>query len=226
MKILIVEDDKVIAEQIAIALEKWNYETLIASDFLDITAEFSAFMPDLVLMDIILPYYNGYHHCAEIRKISTVPIVFISSKSEDMDIIMAMQFGGDDYITKPISTDVLLAKIAAILRRSYQMTDNTEKLTYDDITYTINTGTIEYRNKNIELSKTEMMIIESLIRAQGGIVSRESLIEKCWHGDDFIDDNTLAVNITRLRKKLKTIGVEDLIQTKKGRGYQLKKSGE
>ncbi len=223
MKILIVEDDRIIAEHLKAALEKWTYQVTIAENFIDIQAEVIKLKPDLVLMDINLPYFSGYHHCSEIRKISDLPIVFISSKNDDMDIVMAMQFGADDYITKPISSQVLIAKIQAILRRVYSAEKKADLINYGAVNFKIGQGSLLYNGQEVNLTKTEMMIISSLMQAGGNVVDRTAIIEKCWHGDDFIDDNTLAVNITRLRKKLKAIGLTDFIMTKKGIGYYLNK---
>ena len=172
-------------------------------------------------MDIMLPYNNGYFWCEEIRKHSNVPIIFISSKSENIDIVMGIQFGADDYITKPIDLNVTLAKIKAILRRSYDFTKDFEFLSFANVFLYMDKNIIKYNDNEISLTNTETMILETLFKAKGGVASRESIMEKCWHGDDYIDDNTLAVNITRLRKKFADINLNDFIQTKKGSGYYL-----
>ncbi|PID82911.1 MAG: DNA-binding response regulator [Clostridiales bacterium] len=223
IKIMIIEDDKIISSKLKKALEKWNYSICEVSDFSNILEEFESEKPHLILLDILLPYYNGYHWCTKIRNKSNVPIIFISSKSNDMDIIMAMQFGGDDFITKPINIEILVAKISALLRRSYDFIKLNDELEYKGVKLKLSETKIIYKNKDIELTKTELMIADALFKEKGSVVSRSNLMEKCWKGDDFIDDNTLAVNITRLRKKLKEIGLENFIQTKKKIGYFLKK---
>lgn len=223
---MIVEDDAVISSKIKEALSKWNYHVHIAEDYYDILSEFSSIRPDIVLLDIGLPFYNGYYWCEKIRTISNVPIMFISSKSDDMDIIMAMQFGADDFIAKPISLDVLVAKLNALIRRTYNQNMNTSSMVFNGIQHIASECKITYSENSIELTKTENMIADCLFKANGKIVNKNKIIEKCWQGDEFIDDNTLAVNMTRLRKKLKTIGLDKLIATKKGAGYYLHKQGD
>ena len=205
MKILIVEDDENIFEMLKKELLLWNYEVNGISNFNQIVEEFVEYQPHLVLMDIMLPYNNGYFWCEEIRKHSNVPIIFISSKSENIDIVMGIQFGADDYITKPIDLNVTLAKIKAILRRSYDFTKDFEFLSFANAFLSMDKNKVKYDDNAISLTNTETMILETLFKAKGGVASRESIMEKCWHGDDYIDDNTLAVNITRLRKKFADI---------------------
>lgn len=221
MKILIVEDDENIFEMLKKELLLWNYEVKGISNFNQIVEEFIEYQPHLVLMDIMLPYNNGYFWCEEIRKHSNVPIIFISSKSENIDIVMGIQFGADDYITKPIDLNVTLAKIKAILRRSYDFTKDFEFLSFANVFLYMDKNKVKYNDNEISLTNTETMILETLFKAKGRVASRESIMEKCWHGDDYIDDNTLAVNITRLRKKFADIKLNDFIQTKKGSGYYL-----
>lgn len=221
MKILIVEDDENIFEMLKRELLLWNYEVRGISNFNQIVEEFVQYNPHLVLMDIMLPYNNGYFWCEEIRKHSNVPIIFISSKSENIDIVMGIQFGADDYITKPIDLNVTLAKIKAILRRSYDFTKDFEFLSFANVFLYMDKNKVKYNDNEISLTNTETMILGTLFKAKGGVASRESIMEKCWHGDDYIDDNTLAVNITRLRKKFADINLNDFIQTKKGSGYYL-----
>lgn len=221
MKILIVEDDENIFEMLKRELLLWNYEVKGISNFNQIVEEFIEYQPHLVLMDIMLPYNNGYFWCEEIRKHSNVPIIFISSKSENIDIVMGIQFGADDYITKPIDLNVTLAKIKAILRRSYDFTKDFEFLSFANVFLYMDKNKVKYNDNEISLTNTETMILETLFKSKGGVASRESIMEKCWHGDDYIDDNTLAVNITRLRKKFADINLNDFIQTKKGSGYYL-----
>lgn len=230
MKILIIEDDRTIREYLGRELINWGYDVFLQENFQNPIEDFDKIKPDLVLLDVILPNRNGYFWCQEIRKISNVPIVFISSKNEALDIVTGMQAGGDNYITKPFDLYVVRAKVEAILRRTYDFSD-TKK--YDFISQDY--GRIELDCSRglllcsagepagqIDLTKTEIMILQELIKAQGGFVSRQAIIEVCWQGEDFIDDNTLAVNVARLRKKLNNMGLENLIITKKGVGYGLR----
>ena len=226
MKIMIVEDDEIIKSSLKTELEKWGYEVYCLENLNNVVAEFQAEKPQLVLLDIVLPFFNGYYWCQEIRKISKVPIIFISSKNENMDIVMAMQFGGDDYITKPINLDVTIAKIQAMLRRSYNFINDIDYLSFGKIQLILSETKVDFSGMNVDLTKTEMMILESLFKEQGGVVSREKIMDRCWQGDSFIDDNTLAVNVTRLRKKLSSIGLDGLVMTKKVYGYYLEKNSE
>lgn len=221
MKIYIVEDDQAIAESLCRELTKWGYEVRLVQDFARIDAEVREFSPHLIVMDILLPYFNGYYWCTEIRKASNVPILFLSSKSENMDIVMAVQTGGDDYVTKPFDTSVLLAKIQALLRRAYDFTTELDTLKWNGIHLFPGEVKLVWNEEEIHLTRTELVILDSLFRANGGVVRREKIMEKCWEGDSYIDDNTLAVNVTRVRKKLNAIGLEGLILTKKGIGYGL-----
>lgn len=225
MKIMIVEDDAIIAESLKIELEKWGYGVECVENFLDIMNEFNRINPQLVLLDIMLPYFNGYYWCQEIRKVSNVPIVFISSKSENMDIVMAIQFGGDDFITKPINMDIAIAKIQAILRRAYKFTNEVDYLRFGNVSLSISGCKVIYSEKEVDLTKTEMLIMEAIFKEQGAVATREKIMDRCWQSDNFIDDNTLAVNIARLRKKLTQIDLKGLIETKKGAGYFLSKNG-
>lgn len=226
MKIMIVEDDEIIKSSLKTELEKWGYEVYCLENLDNVVAEFQSEKPQLVLLDIVLPFFNGYYWCQEIRKISKVPIIFISSKNENMDIVMAMQFGGDDYITKPINLDVTIAKIQAMLRRSYNFVNDIDYLSFGKIQLILSETKVDFSGMNVDLTKTEMMILESLFKEQGAVVSREKIMDRCWQGDSFIDDNTLAVNVTRLRKKLSSIGLDGLVMTKKGYGYYLEKNSE
>lgn len=222
MKILIVEDDKNITTLLSSELEQWGYKTKGIEDFNKVPEEFRAFDPELILMDITLPYYNGYYWTQKIRLESNVPIIFISSHTESMDIIQAMQFGADDFIQKPIDIAVTRAKIQAILRRTYDYALDTDKLSFKDLSLNLSAAKLEGESFSISLTRTELMILELLFHAKGRIAKREALIDHCWQCDNFIDDNTLAVNITRIRKKLDSVGLSELIQTKKGIGYYLK----
>jgi two-component system response regulator protein BraR/BceR len=220
-KILIVEDDRVIGEQTANHLHSWGFDTLIPSDFSDIMATFTDYEPHLILLDISLPFYNGYHWCEEIRRISNTPIIFISSSSEDMNMVMAMNMGADDFIAKPFDINVLIAKVRALLRRTYNYSENTEGryLDHDGILLNLGDASLMIGNEKLELTKNEFRIMEILFNHRGTIVSRDELMVKLWETDSFVDENTLTVNITRLRKKLEENGIKDLIKTKKGLGY-------
>ncbi len=218
-KILIVEDDRVIADKICEYLASFGYEARVAKDFANITAEFSAFLPHLVLMDISLPYYNGYYWCSEIRKISKAPVIFISSASDDMNIIMAINYGADDFLAKPFELNVLTAKIQAILRRTYDFAGQTSILEHRGAVLNMDNTTLLYDDKVVELTKNEYRILRILMENKGRVVSRDTIMARLWETDSFIDDNTLTVNVTRLRKKLEQAGLYDYIVTKKGIGY-------
>lgn len=221
MKILIVEDDNDIAEILANELSVWGYDTVCVKDFNNVLDEFKSEKPELVLMDIILPYFNGFYWCQKIREVSKVPLMFISSKSEDIDIVQAMQFGGDDYIVKPINIQIVRAKIVALLRRSYDFVEETDYLIFGNVKLLLSAAKLEFMGKVAELTRTELMILETLFKDKGAVSKRDKIMDKCWQEENFIDDNTLAVNMTRLRKKLAEIGLDDFIQTKKGIGYFL-----
>lgn len=217
-KIFLVEDDKVIAEEIKRHLNFWNYEIKIAEDFQNIFDDFKNFHPDLVLMDVSLPFYNGYHWCKIIRKNSKVPILFISAADENLNLIMAMDLGADDYLTKPFELELLQIKIRALLRRAYEYVE-TRNIFYNDIRLDCDNMIISRENKEIELTKNEFKILEILLEKPGKVVNRDEIIDKIWQTDSYIDDNTLTVNVMRLRKKLEDINIFELIKTKKGVGY-------
>lgn len=217
-KIFLVEDDKVIAEEIERHLNFWNYEIKIAEDFQNIFDDFKNFHPDLVLMDVTLPFYNGYHWCKIIRKNSKVPILFISAADENLNLIMAMDLGADDYLTKPFELELLQIKIRALLRRAYEYIE-TRNISYKNISLDCDKMIISRENKEIELTKNEFKILEILLEKPGKVVNRDEIIDKIWQSDSYIDDNTLTVNIMRLRKKLEDINIFELIKTKKGVGY-------
>lgn len=221
MKIWIVEDDIVIASAIEGHLNSWGYECTSAKDFQNIMGEFVRENPQLVLMDISLPFFNGYHWCSEIRKISKVPIIFISSASDNLNIVMAINMGGDDFIAKPFDLTVLLAKVQALLRRTYDFTSGSDVLEHNGILLNLSDVTLTYHGEKIDLTKNEYGILQILFENNGKAVSRDSLMERLWETDCFIDDNTLTVNVTRLRKKLAAIGLDNLIITKKGLGYMV-----
>lgn len=220
-KIFIVEDEEIIAETIADHLESWEYEVRRVSDFKDVFNEFLTYDPQLVLLDIKLPFYNGYHWCEMIRKVSKIPIIFISSASDNMNIVMAMSLGGDDFICKPFDLTVLTAKIQALLRRTYDFSGQTDLLQYKGMVLNLDDCTVFYDDMRVELSKNECRILKVLIKNKGKIVSREVLMEHLWKTDCYIDENTLSVNVNRLRKKLETIHLKEIIKTKKGIGYIL-----
>ena len=218
-KILVVEDDLGIAEAIKEQAGLWNYQVAIAEDFCNIMAEFASFQPHLVLLDILLPYFNGFYWCSEIRKVSRVPIIFISSASDNMNIVMAMNMGADEFIVKPFDQSVLIAKIQAMLRRSYDFSSSAPVLEHGGALLNTGNNTLVYHNEKIELSKNEYRILLSLMENKGRVVSREKLMERLWETDCFVDENTLTVNVNRLRKKLDAAGLKNFITTKFGVGY-------
>lgn len=220
-RIYVVEDDRGIAEGIKALTENWGFECMICSDFRKITDEFTACAPHIVLIDIGLPYMNGYHWCSEIRKISNVPVIFISSASDNMNIVMAMNMGADDFLAKPFDSDVLIAKIQAILRRSYDFAVSAPVLSHKGAFLNTGDDTLIYEGKKTELTKNEYRILLCLMENRQKVVSREKLMEKLWETDSYVDDNTLTVNINRLRKKLESAGLKDYIVTKPGMGYML-----
>ena len=220
-RILIVEDDRVISKQVEKHLAKWGYEAVCVDNFENILTQFISFDPQLVLLDIGLPFYNGYYWCGEIRKISQVPVIFISSASDNMNIIMAVNMGGDDFIAKPFELEVLAAKIQAVLRRTYAFQNQTALLEYRGIILNLSDMSLDFRGGRVELSKNEFRILQLLFEYGGRTVSRDSMMKKLWDEECFVDDNTLTVNMNRLRKKLEGVGIHDLILTKKGVGYQL-----
>ncbi len=221
-KILIVEDDLIIAKLLKEALIKWKYEVKYITEFKNVLDEFINYMPQLVLLDISLPFFNGYYWCNEIRKISKVPIIFISSANENMNIIMAINMGGDDFIFKPFSLDVVIAKIQALIRRTYSFQGQVNIIEHNGAILSLNDNTLIYNNNKLELTKNDFKILQILFENAGNIVSRNDIMIRLWENDNFIDDNTLTVNITRIRKKLNDIGLKDFILTKKGIGYGLK----
>lgn len=222
MKILIIEDDKIIRESFELELKRWNFKVNYVENFNTITEQVKELKPHIILLDINLPSYNGYYWCQEIRKFSTVPIVFISSRHESMDQVMAMQMGGDDFIEKPFNMNVVISKIQALIRRTYEFNEDLNVLKKGKYNLSLDTMMFTYKEKAIEFTHTEYLIMQLLLQNLNHFVSRNSLIERCWESSHFIDDNTLAVNIARLRKKLKSIDLEGAIETKKNYGYRLK----
>jgi len=218
-KIYIVEDDLGIAQGVQAQAAMWGLEVVLAEDFKDITAEFQRVAPQLVLMDITLPFFNGYHWCQEIRKLSKVPIIFLSSASDNMNIVMAMTMGGDDFIAKPFDAGVLMAKIQAMLRRTYDFTSAVTVLSHRGAFLDTGENSLTYENEKISLTKNEYRILLCLMENKGKVVSRDQLMEKLWESDDFVDENALTVNVGRLRKKLEAAGLTNFITTKFGVGY-------
>ena len=218
-RILIVEDDAGIAEAVSEQAKMWNFETHSVTNFRNVMAEFAEFDPHLVLMDIGLPFFNGYYWCSEIRKVSRVPVIFISSASDNMNIVMAMNMGGDEFVEKPFDLGVVTAKVQAVLRRAYAFRGTMDVLEHAGVMLNVNDATVTCGSQSVELTKNEFRILKLLMENSGRIVSRENLITRLWESDEFIDDNTLTVNVARLRKKLEEIGAENWIQTKKGIGY-------
>lgn len=218
-RIFIVEDDAVIASAVEGHLRSWGWDARCAGDFGNILAEFAAFDPQLVLMDISLPSYNGYHWCGQIRQVSRGPVIFISSAADNLNIVMAVNMGGDDFIAKPFDLDVLTAKIQAMLRRTYDFAGQSRLLEHRGAVLNVDDGTLNAGNGRIDLTRNEHRILQVLLENKGRIVSRDTLMLRLWESDSYVDDNTLTVNMTRLRKKLEENGLTDFITTKKGSGY-------
>ena len=221
MDIFIIEDDKSLSDEIKLVLNKWGYKVGQVNNFENITNEVLECNPKLILMDINLPSYDGFYWCSQIRNFMKLPIIFISSRDNDMDIIMSINMGGDDYITKPFSPQVLVAKIQAILRRTYSYNKDLKSdiIKFKDVTLNIVEGKIYFKDENVDLTKNELKIMNILMLNQEKIATREEIIEELWETDEFISENTLTVNVNRLRKKLSSIGLDDFIETKKGQGY-------
>ena len=220
-RVLIVEDDRGIAESVREAAAAWGFDARCAKNFRDVAGEFAAFAPHLVLMDIGLPFFDGYYWCREIRRASSVPIIFLSSASDNMNIVMAMNMGGDDFIAKPFDLSVLIAKMQALLRRAYDFTPAAPEMEHRGARLDTGAQALVYGGEKIPLSKNEYRILFSLMEAGGKVVSREKLMEKLWETDSFVDENTLTVNVNRLRKKLDAAGLPGFIATKFGVGYQV-----
>lgn len=218
-KIMIVEDDMGIASGIVKQTASWGYDAEVVTDFHNVVAEFSRIQPHLVLMDISLPFFNGYHWCQEIRKLSKVPIIFISSASDNMNIVMAMNMGADDFVTKPFDSSVLIAKIQALLRRTYDFGSFSSLMEHNGAILNMSDQTLHFMGTQVSLTKNEYKILETMMKNKGKVISRDKLMERLWESDNFVDENTLSVNVGRLRKKLDGIGLTDYIKTKFGVGY-------
>ena len=220
-RILIVEDDEVIAGTVRQQMENWGYEARCVEDFKNVMSEFGEFDPQLVLMDISLPFFNGYHWCTQIRQISKVPVIFISSTSDNMNIVMAVNMGGDDFIAKPFDLNVLMAKVQAMLRRTYDFAGQTHLMEHRGAILNTSDATMTYQGQKVELTKNEYKILQILMENKGTAVSRDLIMTRLWETDSFVDDNTLTVNVTRLRRKLEEAGLSGFIVTKKGIGYMV-----
>ncbi|MDP4097132.1 response regulator transcription factor [Paenibacillus sp. P96] len=223
MKIMIIEDEPVIREQLVETLEKWGYEVIALEDFHQVLQAFLTENPHLVLLDINLPAFDGYYWCSRIREVSKAPIMFLSSRTTPMDMVMSMNMGGDDFIAKPFYEEVLIAKIKALLRRTYSYSETSPNIIeHDGVVLNLNDGCIINGARKTELTKNEFKILKNLLQHKESIVSREKLMRSLWEDESFVDDNTLTVNITRIRKKLAEIGKENYITTIKGEGYIIK----
>lgn len=218
-KILLVEDDATITDVLSRQLRKWDYEVAAVTDFSRVDALFREFQPHLVLLDISLPHYNGYHWCTELRKLSQTPIVFISSAGDAMNQVMALSLGADDFVCKPFNIEVVVAKLQAILRRTYAFGAEQNQLRLGDVVLDMGSCFISSGSRSAELTRNELRILQLLMEQRGAVVSREVIMRRLWEDESFIDDNTLTVNIARLRKKLAEIGLGELIATRKGLGY-------
>lgn len=221
-KIFLVEDDRAIAQAVLSQLQAWGMEAHTVQDFRNVLGEFAACAPHLILMDIGLPFFNGYHWCQEIRRVSKVPIIFISSAADNLNIVMAMNMGADDFIAKPFDLNVLMAKVQALLRRTYDFADSVPVLEHRGALLNTGDGTLTYQGASIPLSKNEYRILLTLLQNKGKAVSREKLMEALWATDSFVDENTLSVNVNRLRKKLDGAGLAAFITTQHGVGYLVK----
>lgn len=219
MCIFLVEDDEILAGEIEQFLKKWGYQTTVARNFQNILSEFTLYHSHLVLLDINLPYYDGFYWCSQIRQISDVPIIYISSRSDDKDKIMGMAQGGDDYIEKPFHLELLKAKIEAILRRTYQYKTKDRIPFKNGMYFEENTASLFYKEQEVDLTKSEKRIMKKLLERKPYIVTREELMVELWNTDEFVSDGTLTTIICRLRNKLKAVCGEEIIATKKGQGY-------
>lgn len=218
-KIMIIEDDFTIAKALKNHLQSWDYDVVYLTDFKNIVEQFLQHEPHLILLDITLPYFNGFYWCSEIRKHSKVPIIFISSASDNMNIVMAINMGGDDFVAKPFDINVITAKVHALVRRTYSFQGMVNIIEHKNAILNLSDTTLTYQEQKIDLSKNEYKIMQILYENLGKVVSRDTIMTRLWESDSYIDDNTLTVNMTRLRKKLEEIGLSNFIATKKGMGY-------
>ncbi|SEU10513.1 response regulator transcription factor [Paenibacillus sp. NFR01] len=220
-RILMIEDDDKIRTIVAGALRKWQFEVIEAAAFDNLLAEFEAAQPHLVLLDINLPVFDGFYWCQQIRSVSKVPIIFLSSRNQNMDVIMAINMGGDDFIQKPFDLGVLVAKVNALLRRNYTYQEDHLQLSHRQLVLHLSNSTVQYQGQTAELSRNESLIMQTLLRNIGRIVSRDELMQALWNDEQFVDDNTLTVNVNRLRRRIAALGLDDFIATRKGMGYIL-----
>ena len=218
-RILIIEDDFSMAAAMKKQIESWGHEVRLVEDFQNVISTFAEYDPHMVLVDIMLPFFNGYHWCGEIRKVSDIPVIFISSASDNMNIVMAMNMGGDDFIPKPVDLNVMMAKIQAVLRRAYDMVGKIPVLEHRGAILNLNDTSLTFQEERIDLTKNEFRILQTLLENKGKVVSRDTLMTRLWQTDCYVEENTLTVNMTRLRKKLENIGLEEFITTKVGSGY-------
>ena len=221
-KIFLAEDDEVICSLVKKHLESWGYKVYAAEDFSDIMGEFVRVDPQLVILDLKLPCYNGFHWRDEIRRVSQVPVIFLSSAADNMNMVMAMSRGADDFIPKPFHLEVLSAKVQAILRRAYSFGAGANLLERGGAVLNLGSGDLSFQGRSVSLTRNELKILNLLFSQAGNVVSREDIMQMLWENDDFVDDNTLTVNVNRLRRKLEEIGLGNMILTKKGRGYMIK----
>ncbi len=221
MRILIAEDDEILAEEIRQFLTKWGYEAVVLAQFEELAKEALSKQPHLILLDINLPFYDGFYWCSKIREQSQVPVIFISSRSDDMDKIMAVAQGGDDYVEKPFCLELLKAKIQAMLRRTYQYQMRAQEYLKKDLYYDYGQCVLVYKNTTLELTRSEQRILLKLMEKRQEVVTRQELMMELWSTDEFVSDGTLTTMVSRLRSKLKGFCGEELIMTKKGQGYLL-----
>lgn len=224
-KIMIVEDDATITQVLARQLQNWGYQVYAVTDFSTVLEQFGRVAPHLVLLDISLPFYGGYYWCSQIRRVSQAPIVFISSAGDHMNQVMALDMGADDFISKPFDLNVVTAKIHALLRRAYSFGADPNVLEYGGAVLNLGEASLSYGGETLELTKNEFKMLQVLFEHRGNAVSRDAMMQRLWETDSFVDDNTLTVNMTRLRKKLEGIGLTGFILTKKGMGYRLQQEG-
>ena len=218
-RILIIEDDRTIANVLAEHLRTWDYEVHCVTNFKNVMEDFREYEPQLVLLDIVLPLFNGFHWCQEIRRVSKAPILFLTSASDNVNVVMAMPLGGDDLLVKPFDLQVLSAKVQALLRRAYDFGPSSHLLSCGAAVLNVSDGTLDAHGQRVELTRNECRILQLLLEHKGEIVSRDALMTRLWESDSFVDENTLTVNIARLRRKLEAAGLPDFIRTRKGAGY-------